>query len=94
MSFLRAAFASTRRYASTVPAAKKSSNVPLIFLGCGIAGLGAYIYIDRAGKTQHIQEKSPFDPQNFVDFKLKKVIPYNHNTSTFVPPQYFMCSPE
>ena len=31
-----------------------------------------------------VQEKSPLDPDNFIDFKLKKVIPYNHNTSTFV----------
>ncbi|KAG6884781.1 hypothetical protein C0993_008342 [Termitomyces sp. T159_Od127] len=85
MSFLRAAFAGTRRYASTAPAAKKSSNVPLILLGCGVAGLAAYVYLDRAEKYQPAQEKSPFDPQNFVDFKLKKVIPYNHNTSTFVP---------
>lgn len=29
------------------------------------------------------QEKSPLDPQNFIDFKLKKVIPYNHNTSEY-----------
>lgn len=30
------------------------------------------------------QAKSPLDPENFVDFKLKKVLPYNHNTSRFV----------
>ncbi|RDB28927.1 NADH-cytochrome b5 reductase 2 [Hypsizygus marmoreus] len=30
------------------------------------------------------QEKSSFNPENFTDFKLKKVIPYNHNTSKFV----------
>ncbi|KAG5340556.1 hypothetical protein C0989_001242 [Termitomyces sp. Mn162] len=74
----------TRRYASTTPAAKKSSNIPLFFLTGGVVGLATYIYLDRARKHEPIQEKSPFDPQNFVDFKLKKIIPYNHNTSTFV----------
>ena len=28
-----------------------------------------------------IQDKSPLDPDNFKDFKLKKVVPYNHNTA-------------
>ncbi|KAG6830090.1 hypothetical protein H0H92_002262 [Tricholoma furcatifolium] len=90
MSFLRAAvsrsLARTRRYASTAPAApKKASNLPYAFLGAGVAGLAGYVYLDRfAAKTEPVQEKSPFDPQNFVDFKLKKVIPYNHNTSSFV----------
>lgn len=27
------------------------------------------------------QEHSPLDPDNFKDFKLKKIIPYNDNTS-------------
>jgi len=27
---------------------------------------------------------SPLDPKNFVDFKLKKILPYNHNTAHFV----------
>ncbi|KAG6838481.1 hypothetical protein H0H93_006781, partial [Arthromyces matolae] len=73
----------TRRYASTTPAApKKASNTPLYFIGAGIVGLAGYLYIEKAGNRQPIQEKSPFDPQNFVDFKLKKIVPYNHNTST------------
>lgn len=29
------------------------------------------------------QLKSPLDPDKFVDFKLKKVEPYNHNTSRY-----------
>ncbi|KIY50477.1 NADH-cytochrome b5 reductase [Fistulina hepatica ATCC 64428] len=28
--------------------------------------------------------KSPLDPDNFIDLKLKKAIPYNHNSSKFV----------
>jgi len=31
-----------------------------------------------------LQEKSPLDPENFKDFKLKKIVPYNHNTSEFI----------
>jgi len=34
--------------------------------------------------SKPIQEKSPLDPQNFIDFKLKKIIPYNHNTASYV----------
>ncbi|KAF5385342.1 hypothetical protein D9615_001031 [Tricholomella constricta] len=89
MSFLRVAAsrsfaAGTRRYASTAPAAaKKQSNLPYAFLGAGVAGMGAYFYMDYSTKALK-QEKSPFDPENFIDFKLKKVIPYNHNTSQFV----------
>ena len=42
-------------------------------------------------KTKKPQEKSPLDPDNFVDFKLKKVVPYNHNTATcaeIIPSRY------
>ena len=34
---------------------------------------------------KRVQEKSPLDPDNFVDFKLKRVEPYNHNTAMYVP---------
>ncbi|KAF9016197.1 cytochrome-b5 reductase [Hymenopellis radicata] len=51
-------------------------------MGVGCAGLAAYAYL--GGIPEKKQEKSPLDPENFVDFKLKKIIPYNHNTSTFV----------
>ncbi|GLB43615.1 putative flavoprotein pyridine nucleotide cytochrome reductase family protein [Lyophyllum shimeji] len=78
----------TRRYATNNgPQAtqKKSSNLPYILLGAGVAGLAGYLYWDYSGKSApKVQEKSPLDPKNFVDFKLKKVIPYNHNTSKFV----------
>jgi len=40
---------------------------------------GAYMYLDKTT----VQTKSPLDPQNFVDFKLKRVEQYNHNTSKF-----------
>jgi len=48
----------------------------------GIAGLGAYMYLVRKGGA--LELKSPLDPENFVDYKLKKIIPYNYNSSTFV----------
>jgi hypothetical protein len=70
-----------RRY-STAPQ-KPSSNLPLLLLGVGVVSAGAYWYLDRNEPAKLKQEKSPFDPQNFIDFKLKKVLPYNHNTSTY-----------
>ncbi|KAK0481484.1 cytochrome-b5 reductase [Armillaria novae-zelandiae] len=88
MSFLRSASTSvrflTRRAYSTGAPAEKSSNSPYYFLGAGVVGLGTYFYLNQSQATMSTQEKSPLDPNNFVDFKLKKIIPYNHNTSTFV----------
>lgn len=56
-------------------------------MAAGVAGLGAYVYLDRSGnaavKPKKVQEKSPLDPDNFVDFKLKKIEPYNHNTAKY-----------
>ncbi len=73
----------TRRAYSTGAPAEKSSNSPYYFLGAGVVGLGAYFYLNQSQATMSTQEKSPLDPNNFVDFKLKKIIPYNHNTSTY-----------
>ncbi|KAI0789400.1 cytochrome-b5 reductase [Abortiporus biennis] len=91
MSFLRASFrASTvvrnaRRY-TTAPETKKSSNLPLYLGGAGIAGLATYIYLSQSETVvpKKVQEKSPLDPNNFVDFKLKKVEDYNHNTAKYI----------
>ncbi|KAK2464747.1 hypothetical protein APHAL10511_003165 [Amanita phalloides] len=76
----------TRRYASSASTPNKSSNLPFFLLAAGAAGLGGYWYLDYQSKhsSETKQEKSPFDPENFVDFKLKRVIPYSHNTSKFV----------
>jgi hypothetical protein len=68
------------RMYSSAGASKKSSNVPFYLMGLGFAGLGAYIYLDKTTA----QTKSPLDPENFVDFKLKNVEKYNHNTSKLV----------
>ncbi|TCD63770.1 NADH-cytochrome b5 reductase [Steccherinum ochraceum] len=94
MSFLRTSLraqtlANVRRY-STAPEAKKSSNLPFYLGGAGLVGLATYIYLDSSDKKaapvvpKRVQEKSPLDPQNFVDFKLKRVEPYNHNSATYV----------
>lgn len=55
-----------------------------------MAGLGLYVYLQRTGglgaakaAAAPKQEKSPLDPNNFVDLKLKKVEPYNHNTAKY-----------
>ncbi|KAL7284920.1 hypothetical protein ACG7TL_000008 [Trametes sanguinea] len=96
MSFVRASFAArsalanARRYSTAPPAGQKSSNLPYYLLGAGISGLAGYIYLDRSGKADaapvkpKVSDKSALDPQNFVDFKLKKVEPYNHNTAKFI----------
>ena len=71
-----------RLYSTTSP--KNSNNLPLILLGIGAVSAGGYWYLDRNESAKPKQEKSPFDPQNFIDFKLKKVQPYNHNSSTYL----------
>ncbi|OBZ66024.1 NADH-cytochrome b5 reductase 2 [Grifola frondosa] len=95
MSFVRASFtarsvlANARRYTTASPPAKKPSNLPFYLGGAGIAGLATYIYLDytskakAAQKPKKLQEKSPLDPENFIDFELKNVEPYNHNTARY-----------
>ncbi|KIL71403.1 hypothetical protein M378DRAFT_114509 [Amanita muscaria Koide BX008] len=85
-AFVRSFTRCARRYtteAASTP--KKSSNLPFYLLGAGAAGIGGYWYLEnRSTHAEVKQEKSPLDPENFKDFKLKRIIPYNHNTSTFV----------
>ncbi|CCM00046.1 uncharacterized protein FIBRA_02072 [Fibroporia radiculosa] len=97
MSFARAALSSrafarqvARRY-STTPEAAKPSNLPYYLGGAGVAGLAGYVYLNsgsqaaaKAEPPKKAQEKSPLDPENFVDFKLKRVEPYNHNTARYI----------
>lgn len=93
MSFIRAATlarsvatSSCRRY-STEAGAKKSSNLGFYFGGAGLVGLGTYVYMGF-GKGEAVTAKkdlkSPLDPSKYIDLKLKRVEPYNHNTSKFV----------
>ncbi|KAI0776348.1 ferredoxin reductase-like C-terminal NADP-linked domain-containing protein [Trametes elegans] len=100
MSFVRASvsartvFANARRYSTAPSAEPKPSNLPFYLLGGGVAGIIGYIYLDRKDKAAaraaaaatkpKISDKSALDPQNFVDFKLKKVEPYNYNTAKYI----------
>ena len=75
--------ASARRY-STTHSNPKGSKAGLYLIGAGLAGFGAYAYLNGgapAVKAVKLKETSPLDPANFVDFELKKVEPYSHNTS-------------
>lgn len=75
--------ASARRY-STAPTKAKDSNLGLYLIGAGTAGLGAYAYLNSltpSVQAVKLKETSPLDPSNFVDFELKRVDHYNHNTA-------------
>ncbi len=54
----------------------------------GTAGLAGYLYLDRSPSAvpvkPTISDKAALDPQNFLDFKLKKIEPYNYNTAKCV----------
>ncbi|VDC04246.1 unnamed protein product [Peniophora sp. CBMAI 1063] len=94
MSFFRishnVARIAARRFSTEAPKPKGNSNLPIYALVASATGFGAYYalggaYSDDVPKAfKKAQEKSPLDPKEFKDFKLKKVIPYNDNTSTFV----------
>ena len=98
MSFLRFATRSLCsapvRHFSTPggPTKPSSSNLPFYLGGAGLTGLAAYLYIGGSpalfttttpSKPKPKQEKSALDPERFLDFKLKSIEPYNHNTSRF-----------
>ncbi|KAF8581700.1 cytochrome-b5 reductase [Ramaria rubella] len=70
----------------------EKSKLPLFFAGAAAAGAAGYYYNfhvrdSGAGAQTAVkakQEKSLLDPEQFLNFKLKKVVPYNHNSSTFI----------
>jgi hypothetical protein len=68
----------------------KSSRVSRTIFECCLAtavGVGSYYYYNlktRSPAPKVVLLKSALDPSNFVDFELKKVEPYNHNTSKYV----------
>ncbi|TBU41280.1 cytochrome-b5 reductase [Dichomitus squalens] len=95
MSFVRASFTArtalqnARRYSTAPPTTTKSSNLPYWLIGGGVVGIAGYLYLDRSPTASatlkpKISDQSPLDPQNFKDFKLKKVEPYNHNTAKYI----------
>ncbi|KAJ7724215.1 cytochrome-b5 reductase [Mycena metata] len=92
MSFLRARLstltARARHYATEAPQ-KKSQVVPITLALGGLGGLAYWTYLKRTGATSATLPLV-LTPEQFVNLPLKKVVPYNHNSSTFVftlPPQ-------
>ncbi|ELU40317.1 cytochrome-b5 reductase [Rhizoctonia solani AG-1 IA] len=87
MSFVRVASrnltTSARRYSTVPPAAAKSSNLPLLLGVGGLLGIGAYIYADKTEVKPKKPLVSALDKDNFKEFAVKKVEPYNHNTANF-----------
>ncbi|KAH7886263.1 hypothetical protein F5I97DRAFT_1238313 [Phlebopus sp. FC_14] len=93
MSFIRAAtrarsaVTSARLY-STEAQSPSRTRLPIYLLGAGVISFGAYsLFVDNKTPGEVKPKKilkSPLDPQNFVDITLKRVEPYNHNTSKFV----------
>lgn len=79
-----------RLYTTEAPVAKKSGvSKYLVPAAGGVLGASwlLYEYYLKGDVLTAEQAKpnkvltSPLDPQNFVDIKLKRVEPYNHNTS-------------
>jgi len=86
-SFVRYQVSNTRGYSSSAskPFVRRRTLLDYALLVTGTACAGSvgynWLYL-RSDST--MQEKSPFDSEKFINFKLKQVIPYNHNTSKFV----------
>ncbi|KAJ7361354.1 cytochrome-b5 reductase [Mycena albidolilacea] len=88
MSLFRTAFrpsvltARVRQYATEAAPKTKSNLLPLTLALGGVGGLGYYVYATRTGAASP-PLASALNPDEFVTFSLKKVVPYNHNSSTF-----------
>ncbi|KAG8992711.1 NADH-cytochrome b5 reductase [Tulasnella sp. JGI-2019a] len=92
MSMLaRRAGMNIRRFATAPPSGKaQSSTQPLVLIGlAGAMGAAfAYQFVLRTPEGAPVAAKakptiSALDKDKFIDFKLKKVEPYNHNTDKF-----------
>ncbi|KAJ7116842.1 cytochrome-b5 reductase [Mycena crocata] len=90
MSFFRATSlrpsivaSGVRRYATEAPL-KKKSNVPMALALTGLGGIGFYAYSNLTGSIGPASLPSVLKPEEFVDLSLKKIVPYNHNSSTFI----------
>ncbi|KAJ7492260.1 cytochrome-b5 reductase [Mycena latifolia] len=87
LSSLRAA--GVRRFATEVP--KTKSNVlPMTLAVGGLGGFAYWAYLNRTGGIGPASLPSVLTPDEFITLPLKKIVPYNHNSSTFIfalPPQ-------
>jgi len=61
------------------------SVAPSVVAVAAVAGLGyaGYSYLHDQGKPK-VPLTSALDPEKFIEFPLKKVEPYNHNTAKFI----------
>ncbi|KAF8531533.1 cytochrome-b5 reductase [Gautieria morchelliformis] len=88
-SITRSVSAVSRRYSTQAEATSKS-KLPVAAAVAAAAGAGGYYYYfhvlhpSAESPAVKVQVKSPLDPEQFQNFRLQKVVPYNHNTSTFV----------
>ncbi|CAH7685927.1 hypothetical protein BY996DRAFT_7217795 [Phakopsora pachyrhizi] len=82
-------FHALRSY-STAAQPSASSGVKWILAGSAAAGIGYWAFNSQeASKGKNLSKSSSvrtsaLSPDEWRNFKLKEVIPYNHNTSTFV----------
>ncbi|KAJ7269360.1 hypothetical protein B0H12DRAFT_1249740 [Mycena haematopus] len=81
-SFQQRRTSRVRQYATEAPK-KKSNLVPMTLALGGLGGLAYYTWATRSGGAT-VSLPSALNPDEFVTFSLKKVVPYNHNTSTFI----------
>lgn len=94
MAFLRYSQATqARRYATAPPPGAKQPNWGIYLAGAGVVGLAGYLYLDSkdsakgavaAAVAKATNTESPLNPKEFKEFKIKRVEPYNWNTSKCV----------
>lgn len=78
---------SFRKYSAEAPkaaeSAPKKSNLTPLYVGVGLAGLGAglYRYYGGEGKTIELKDRPKvFNGESWVDLKLANIEVLNHNT--------------
>ena len=83
-----------RTYASAPSSGGSSSNLPLILGGAGVAGLGAWVLMGgnsdgakkAAGSVANavpgVGAPAALNKDEWREFKLKEIIPYNHDSAT------------
>ncbi|KAJ7755002.1 cytochrome-b5 reductase [Mycena maculata] len=87
---MRLQVAGVRRYSTEAPKAKSNNVIPMTLALGGLGGFAYWTYLYRTGNTGAASLPSVLNPDEFVTLPLKKVVPYNHNSSTFIfglPPQ-------
>ncbi|KAF8336538.1 uncharacterized protein EI90DRAFT_3046093 [Cantharellus anzutake] len=83
----RMPISATSRQLSTQNQGKPLGNAPLYLSLAGLAGLSYYVYGESKQKSPS-QKDTPqlvgaLSKDEFVDFSLKRIEPYNHNTAKF-----------